>query len=340
MKRMPRLFPEVGLERQSMLPFATVVNQILCLPRLDGIYPKRGIYAEDGFAGVYKKIDDPPAWVSREGRQMNADLQALFQAFAGTIGKLTMADAEFGETFRQMMAALVNFDYVVVFAYRGKERPIALYSTFDREEHIVFVSLYQAGPYLLDPFYQTARERRDGAFRMRELAPDRFFSSDYYRTYYVQTGLAEEIGFFVTLDQDITIVLSLMRRQPTGAFSMAEFALLKSADGVVASLVRHYWSGLAYRFDAQRRGPSRRASKRGVSEIAAAQADMVWRDLNLTVREASIVDLVLQGHSSESIGLKLAITTGTVKVHRRNVYRKLGISSQAQLLAIYLKNLN
>ena len=40
-----------------------------------------------------------------------------------------------------------------------------------------------------------------------------------------------------------------------------------------------------------------------------------------------------------SIGLKLDISTGTVKVHRRNVYRKLGISSQIQLLSIYLKNL-
>jgi DNA-binding CsgD family transcriptional regulator len=69
-------------------------------------------------------------------------------------------------------------------------------------------------------------------------------------------------------------------------------------------------------------------------------ADMVWKGLNLTAREASIVDLVLQGHSSESIGLKLAITTGTVRVHRRNVYRKLGISSQTQLLAIYLNSLN
>lgn len=45
---------------------------------------------------------------------------------------------------------------------------------------------------------------------------------------------------------------------------------------------------------------------------------------------------MLQGQS-ESIGLRLNISTGTVKVHRRNVYRKLGISSQTQLLSIYLK---
>lgn len=267
---------------------------------------------------------------------MSIDLETLFAAFNTTIGKPTMPDAGFGDTFRQMMSALVRFDYVVVFAYRGKERPIDLYSTFDREEHVVFVTLYQAGPYLLDPFYHTARERREGVFRMRELAPDRFFSSEYYRTYYVQTGLAEEIGFFVPVDGDITVVLSLMRQEKTGAFPPAEFATLKKVEPLVASMVKHYWAGLAPRFNAQHaaRGKSRRKSE------IIPRADTVWHDLNLTGRETAIVELVLQGHSSESIGLKLNISTGTVKVHRRNVYRKLGISSQTQLLSLYLKNLS
>ncbi|MBB3310459.1 DNA-binding CsgD family transcriptional regulator [Rhizobium sp. BK196] len=267
---------------------------------------------------------------------MSIDLETLFAAFNATVGKAAMTDVTFGDTFRQMMAALVRFDYVVVFAYRGKERPIDLYSTFDREEHVVFVTLYQAGPYLLDPFYHTARERREGVFRMRELAPDRFFSSEYYRTYYVQTGLAEEIGFFVPVDGDITVVLSLMRRERTGVFPTAEFATLKKVEPLVASMVKHYWAGLAPRFVAQlaARGKSRRKSE------VMPRADTVWHDLNLTGRETAIVELVLQGHSSESIGLKLNISTGTVKVHRRNVYRKLGISSQTQLLSLYLKNLS
>ena len=174
---------------------------------------------------------------------MNIDLEALFRAFAGTIGRPAMADAEFGETFRQMMAALVGFDYVVVFAYRGKERPIALYSTFGSEEHVIFVSLYQAGPYLLDPFYHTARERRTGAFRMRELAPDRFFSSEYYRTYYVQTGLAEEIGFFVTVTKTCDCPF-LMHRRETAQFQ-PRFRVAGRAEPLVASMVRRYWSGLA-----------------------------------------------------------------------------------------------
>jgi DNA-binding CsgD family transcriptional regulator len=267
---------------------------------------------------------------------MSVDIEALLNGFSATVGRDAMADAEFGEAFRQMMAALVRFDYVVVFAYRGKERPIDLYSTFDPDEHVVFVTLYQAGPYLLDPFYHTARERRAGLFRMRELAPDRFFSSEYYRSYYVQTGLAEETGFFVTLDDDITVVLSLMRREKTGSFPAAEIALLRKSEALVACLVKHVWPNLGGRFDAQRDAGPRTGRKKRTADTSQQRADTVWRDLKLTGRETAIVDLVLQGHSSESIGLKLNISTGTVKVHRRNVYRKLGISSQTQLLSIYL----
>ncbi|WP_416797592.1 helix-turn-helix transcriptional regulator [Ciceribacter azotifigens] len=262
------------------------------------------------------------------------DLEALFKAMGRMVGQSAPRDAAAGPAFHALMKSLLRFDYVVVFAYRGQARPIDLYSTFTDKEHVVFVSMYQAGPYLLDPFYRAAREPKPGVWRMRELAPDRFFSSEYFRSYYTQTGLAEEVGFFVALDNGITVVLSLMRREQSGVFSAAEFALLKKAEPVVAALVRHAWPDLGRRFDmaiAKRSGRGRKA--------AQPAAERVWRDLNLTDREAAIVELVLQGHSSESVGLRLGISTGTVKVHRRNVYRKLGISSQTQLLSIYLKSL-
>lgn len=281
---------------------------------------------------------------------MKTDLGELFQAFRRTVGRTQMSDRETGETFQRMMAALVRFDHVVVFAYRGKERPIDLYKTFDEQENIIYVTLYQAGPYLLDPFYHTARARREGLFRMKELAPDRFFSSEYYRSYYDQTGLAEEIGFFVPLeegDSDITVVLSLMRKRQTGPFPPVEFSLLRQVEPLVTTFVRQFWSGLGPRFDGQLASASAggagngtatkgRRRKSAQAKPALEPADAVWRELNLTPRETAIVDLVLQGHSSESISLKLNISTGTVKVHRRNVYRKLGISSQMQLLSIYL----
>lgn len=263
---------------------------------------------------------------------MQVDFTALFRTLAAWAEATEVSDRQTGQTLLAMTRALVRFDHMVIFAYRDKVRPIELFNTFDADDFHVFVTLYQAGPYLLDPFYHTTRAGRAGVLRMRELAPDRFFSSEYYRSYYSQTRLDEELGFFVPVGDGVTVVVSLMRREKTGIFPAAEFALLADAEPFVAAFVRRAWSGLAGRFSETGQGRGRR------SEPVSA-ADKVWRRLNLTDREASIIELVLQGHSSESIGLKLDISTGTVKVHRRNVYRKLGISSQIQLLSIYLKNL-
>lgn len=46
--------------------------------------------------------------------------------------------------------------------------------------------------------------------------------------------------------------------------------------------------------------------------------------------------LILRGHSSVSIGLKLGISAQTVKVFRRQLYRKCAISSQAELFNLLL----
>lgn len=265
---------------------------------------------------------------------MSVQLQRLFESFAETIDAPPAEDAGIGRSLAGLLAPLGDFDEVVVFAYRGKDRPIELFSTFAADEYAVFVTLYQAGPYLIDPFYHRALDRRRGVWRMRDIAPDRFFSSEYRRTYYVQTGLAEELGFFLPVGETACIVLSLMRKERTGGFSDKEFAVLGQAEPVVAALMRKGWGRIEQRFDAASAGLRTRRRK-----APPSAADEVWQRLGLTVREAAIIELVLQGHSSESIGLKLSIATGTVKVHRRNVYRKLGISSQTQLMSLYLTNL-
>lgn len=267
------------------------------------------------------------------GRIMRVDFASLFQVMGDCLAREGMADADAGALFLKAMRALVRLDDIVIFAYRGHERPIDLYSTFDAQDHEIFVGLYQAGPFLLDPFYHAARAGRAGVYRMRELAPDRFFSSEYYRTYYTQTRLAEEVGFFVPGADGVTVVLSLMRRERSGVFPAGELALLSDAVPFVLAFAEKAWRDLPRRFDALSRDGRKRRQE------PANAADRVWRKLNLTDREAAIVALVLQGYSSESIGLTLEISTGTVKVHRRNVYRKLGISSQMQLLSVYMKSL-
>ncbi|MGH8464381.1 MAG: response regulator transcription factor, partial [Pseudomonas sp.] len=57
----------------------------------------------------------------------------------------------------------------------------------------------------------------------------------------------------------------------------------------------------------------------------------------LTERECEVVRLLLQGHSSQSIAQKLRISPATVKVHRKNLYEKLEIGSQSELLALFIQ---
>ncbi len=258
----------------------------------------------------------------------------MFASLAESLNAEAGADVVFGKALVQFLRTLARFDTCVVFAYRGEANPIALFDTFTPQQFNIHVTLYQPAPYLLDPFFHAASARKLGFWRMRELAPDRFFQSEYYRSYYYETGLAEEVGFFVAVDAATVVVVSLMRLKASGAFSRAEAALLRAAEPTVRALVARHWRDVGSRFaspfgSTSRAQLSRPAPLRPIGLSA-------WRSLGLTTREATIVDLVLQGHSSDSIASRLAIAPGTVKVHRRNVYRKLGISSQTELLAIYV----
>jgi DNA-binding CsgD family transcriptional regulator len=59
----------------------------------------------------------------------------------------------------------------------------------------------------------------------------------------------------------------------------------------------------------------------------------------LTDREREVVQLILIGHNSNSIALKLCVSLSTIKTHRRNIYSKLQISSQAELFSMFLLHL-
>ena len=60
----------------------------------------------------------------------------------------------------------------------------------------------------------------------------------------------------------------------------------------------------------------------------------------LTRREREISQLLLRGHSSKSIARELSIAPGTVMVHKRNLFGKLGISSQYELFSLLIDDLS
>jgi DNA-binding NarL/FixJ family response regulator len=58
-------------------------------------------------------------------------------------------------------------------------------------------------------------------------------------------------------------------------------------------------------------------------------------DINLTGRQKSVLDRVSHGDSNKAIGRRLGIREGTVKVHVRQLMRKLGVANRTQVAIAY-----
>ncbi len=258
------------------------------------------------------------------------------QYFAAALAALETP--EFAPALVRALARIAEFDFSVIFGYGGEARPIDLFNNFPAARRDVFVADYQAGPYLLDPFYHASRDRvPSGLHRMRDLAPDRFYQSQYYRSYYARTGLAEEIGFFLSPSSDATVVISLMRDGHRTIFPAREMNRLQQVAPVVIAAAERHWRGL------EGETPAAAGDRPDASELASgldlASLFDAFGERPLTRREREVGALVLRGHSSEAIARQLRIAPGTVKIHRKNIYAKLGTASQAELFSLFLSSL-
>jgi len=237
----------------------------------------------------------------------------------------TIATPEFPRALARGLREIAPYDFTVIFGYVGSARPLDLYDDFPPDRRRLHVEEYQEGPYLLDPFFLATLDlEAPGLWRLRDIAPDRFYQGEYYRNYYAQTGLAEEIGYLVPVNARLTLVLSLMRKEKR--FSNAELRALRRVWPVVDAACRKHWHDLA-----PDEGPR--------PEPMEARIEGAFRSIGegvLTARERQVVELTLRGHSADAIGRLLEISSGTVRIHRRNIYSKLRIGSQGELFSAFL----
>lgn len=231
---------------------------------------------------------------------------------------LTLGGARFPAALRAAAGRLCAMDTMMVTAYVGAARPRTLFHDLDEVQAAVSADFYETGPYLLDPFYLACRSGVEpGVHRLMDLAPEGFFQSPYYETFYRRIRLTDEVGLMVRAQGDSWIVVSLARGLRRARFSLAEVTALKSGYAVLAAAVLKQW------------GEDASAAAPAVSERLAAFGASV-----LSPREAEVARLILTGRNTRSIAEALGCAEGTVKAHRRNAYAKLGVGSQGELFAL------
>lgn len=260
--------------------------------------------------------------------------KAWNDSLATTVAAIGTTD--FAPALIDALKHVAPFNYSVIFAYCHSSPPVDLFDTFPAAKRRIFVDDYQAGPYLLDPLFIARPEVwGPGPHRVADLAPDRFPQSEYFRSYYVQTGLSEEIAFFVPIKAGTRVVISLMRDAARlQAFAIRECKRLHSIAPLVVAAATHHWKDVESRFSGS--GPNPRVSE---AERLLASAFHRFGEGRLTTRESEIVEHVLKGNSSEAIGKILGIATGTVRIHRKNIYMKLGIGSQGELFSRFVASI-
>ena len=234
----------------------------------------------------------------------------------------------FARSLSDGLKSIVSFDYTVIFGYVGTAKPLALYDDFSPKRRNLHVDQYVEGPYLLDPFFLASTGKvKPGLWRLSDIAPDRFYQGEYFRSYYAQTGLAEEIGYLVTIHEQLSIVVSLMRRSKR--FSKSEFKLLQSAWPVVDASCKKNWAHTA-------------SETSQLTPALEEKIELAFQSIGegiLTPREREVVEHTLRGHSADAVGKLLGISSGTVRIHRRNIYSKLRINSQGELFSAFLSSI-
>ena len=233
-----------------------------------------------------------------------------------------LAEEDFYAHFAQACELVSDYQSAMIVWLGKNHRPINLYHDLPPELAQETTRPWLEAAYLLDPFYTLfSNGAPEGVYPLHDLAPDNFFQSEYYISYYTQTGLTDECGLLVNLDSNHSILVSLGNR---GA-PPAKAGQLSNLQTVLPVL-----SALCHRQQSAAEG-----------EITlSAPLDKAFRNFGrdlLSARECEVIQLILKGHSNKSIAQLLEISVDTVKVYNKRFHTKLEISSQAELFSLFLE---
>lgn len=183
---------------------------------------------------------------------------------------------------------------------------------------------------MLDPFYQASIGGiENGAYQLKELAADNFTRTEYYKAYYKGTHINDEICYIQAVPNQGHgfFHLSLVCRDDLRRFSSSTARFLKGIAPIINGLLLKQWE-LYF----QNNNDQSTANIHDQLENAME----VFGNTILTARERSVLKLILHGHSNESASRQLKIAISTVKLHRKHMYQKLEINSQAELFYLFI----
>ncbi len=235
---------------------------------------------------------------------------------------------DFFERAIDILCEVGNYDLgeAIVFKRQGGPRPLS--SKLQMEGRRIAPETYFTSFYQDDPIYRAYMGGADtGCYKIIDLAPD-LQSRPYFRDYYACTRISHEIDFLFPRFDGFAVVIWLGSHDygphpvsPDPGAAAALQPLLRSA------IERH-------------------VELAGVDVDANVHRTSIARSIDhafdhfastlVSEREREVLQFTLRGYSASLTAARLGISLGTVKNHRKSIHRKLEISSQAELLSLFL----
>ena len=138
------------------------------------------------------------------------------------------------------------------------------------------------------------------------------------------------MDFILDTDAKTTLVLVVGRWETR--FSRSDVSSFAAIEPIVRAAMMRIWDEWSARHSEDERDLS--------MHQRLTQCFERFGETDLTQRERQITQLLLRGHSSKSIARELGIAPGTVMVHKRNLFSKLGITSQYELFSLFIDKLS
>ncbi|HGM5578717.1 TPA: LuxR C-terminal-related transcriptional regulator [Pseudomonas putida] len=277
------------------------------------------------------------------GRARQARLPSMTQAsldtpLALTLGALqqwhaalqsALAHSESPQALQHLAKALgqlVAVESMMISVESQGQAPRLLYQQGIPDAHRdAVLNRYFAAGYLLDPFCLAVQSGlTEGFYHLQDIAPDNFFDSDYYKAYYLGTGCSEDSYYIADLSDGRKLSLSLFQGCSGTRLSAQQIDLLRAVEPMVRELLGRY---------------ARHNLEPGAATLEHASLQAAFDSFGcqvLTDREREVAHMILRGHSVKSTAIELGISPETVRMHRKNLYLKLGINSQSELFARFI----
>jgi DNA-binding CsgD family transcriptional regulator len=225
---------------------------------------------------------------------------------------------------------LVSIESVMISLEHKDRAPQLLYQRGIPEQYRdSIIDRYFSGGYLLDPFCLAVEQGlAEGFYHLEEIAPDNFFDSEYYKTYYLKTGCSEDSFYLIDTGHDSQVSVSLFQGFGGESLRAEQLNLLRAVEPLVREFISEF-------------------GRRGLVQSAVTESDDLKQRVQsafenfgcdlLTEREREVAHMVLRGHSVKSTASQMSISPETVRMHRKNLYLKLEVGSQSELFALFIE---